>query len=480
MPSQTPLEMPEILDKVALYLEDPDLARCLRVSKGWRDVFLPRLWRCIHNEFDWKEDLGNYIGALYNHRHFVQQLIMRRYRYWWQLWDHPNLRKLEISCYDDNQPDAYNKRLVIDWNLTNMYPLLNNLSLDCVLMGPSSCQALSEHPCIRKLSLSRAEIKSNAAQDLLEVCKNLESLSLKNVRFEDKVIPIPKDMVFERMRKLSLVEKELTIPHALDMVFHCPILESYTWNFFTFSVRVLISHPVQKNRRPQLGNMSNPAFPQDIECASFLEEIGNCFGNIAELGQRSGTFGPQSYRVLRCHFSTLVKLDFGDRTNVASSTIRDVLCSCPKLELLRARAVMARDIAEGGPWVCRQLRELSMCFRFGETEQNLQPLVFERLSSLVRLSTLELWNFINSGCNDVVLDFRLDCGLGQLAGLQEMKILRLCHALDADGMQRLGVKDVEWMVNNWKKLRTIRGWHNDDPEAETHIKSVLKSHGISR
>jgi len=170
-----------------------------------------------------------------------------------------------------------------------------------------------------------------------------------------KVIPIPKDMVFEQMRKVSLVERELTIPQALDMVFHCPMLESYTWNIFAFSVRVLISHPVQKNRRPRIGNMSNPAFPQDTECASFLEGIGNCFGNIAELRQRSGTFGPQSYKVLRCHFNTLVKLDFGDGSNVACSTIQDVLCSCPKLEPLRARAVMARDIPEGGPWVCRQL-----------------------------------------------------------------------------------------------------------------------------
>ena len=49
---------------------------------------------------DREEDPGNYIGSLYNHRHLVQDLTMRGYKYWWQLWDHPNLRKLGISCYD--------------------------------------------------------------------------------------------------------------------------------------------------------------------------------------------------------------------------------------------------------------------------------------------------------------------------------------------------------------------------------------------
>jgi len=70
-----------------------------------------------------------------------------------------------------------------------MFPLFNNLSFDYVIVEQPFCQALSEHPCIRNLSLGRAEIKSNAVQDLLEACKNLESLSLENVCFEDKSHP---------------------------------------------------------------------------------------------------------------------------------------------------------------------------------------------------------------------------------------------------------------------------------------------------
>jgi hypothetical protein len=40
------------------------------------------------------------------------------------------------------------------------------------------------------------------------------------------------------------------------------------------------------------------------------------------------------------------------------------------------------------------------------------------------------------------------------------------------------VKDVEWMVDNWKKLKAIGGWYNDNLEVETHIQGTLEAHNI--
>jgi len=109
-----PLEMPVILDVIASHLPDNDLARCLRVSKRWRDIFLRHRWRYMCRVFEkagrndyWRPHPQN----LYNHCHLVQDLRMGLTVYWYYLCDHPNLRNLQISCYDNSQKDKRNKNV---------------------------------------------------------------------------------------------------------------------------------------------------------------------------------------------------------------------------------------------------------------------------------------------------------------------------------------------------------------------------------
>lgn len=92
----------------------------------------------------------------------------------------------------------------------------------------------------------------------------------------------------------------------------------------------------------------------------------------------------EASRALSIHFSTLVKVDLGGYWN--SYPPLDVLCLCPRLEVLKVLDVVADDIAEQGPWVCQQLRELTY-FRF---YQDLEQLVFERLSKLPQLEQLTI------------------------------------------------------------------------------------------
>jgi len=75
---------------------------------------------------------------------------------------------------------------------------------------------------------------------------------------------------------------------------------------------------------------------------------------------------------------------------VSSTTVRDILCFCPKLEFLHAKSVHARDVVRGGPWACQRLRDLKICFLFGDTERDLQQAIFEHLSKLTQLVSLEM------------------------------------------------------------------------------------------
>jgi len=146
---------------------------------------------------------------------------------------------------------------------------------------------------------------------------------------------VPKDEVFDRMREL-VISGIMTMPPSeqLDLVSHCPKLETFEWDLVgPISARVLIDHLIQKDRGLQVDELRcNPRFPQDRKMASILEGIWSRFGKLADLSLWYGTLGPQALKALGFHFSMLVVLRL-DCISVASSTVRDVLCSCPRLEI---------------------------------------------------------------------------------------------------------------------------------------------------
>ncbi|KAF9343712.1 hypothetical protein BGX34_006447, partial [Mortierella sp. NVP85] len=114
-----------------------------------------------------------------------------------------------------------------------------------------------------------------------------------------------------------------------------------------------------------------------------------------------------------------------------------------------------------------------------ETDRDLQPLVFERLSTLVRLTTLDVtWAFSDN--DEDTLEFRLDCGLGQLASLQALRTLVFDGGFTARSRQQLEMKDVEWMIDNWKRLKGVYGYLNTDPEVDAQLKDRLRDHAILR
>ncbi|KAF9362685.1 hypothetical protein BGX34_005663 [Mortierella sp. NVP85] len=118
--------------------------------------------------------------------------------------------------------------------------------------------------------------------------------------------------------------------------------------------------------------------------------------------------------------------------------------------------------------------DLSTTPRAGE--RHLQRLIFERLSTLVRLTSLDVSGFVKDGGSDGLLEFRLECGLRQLESLQELRTLQFGYR--AFTRQTLGVDDIEWMVGNWKKLECIDGDLSPDREVDDQLKGILKSHGI--
>ena len=473
-----PLEIPEITVHVTSYLCDKDLTSCVRVSKSWRDMFIPHRWRVVRKLHKWSDGLGSFSDfgpdaeAHYKHRHFVQDLYLHDLFHDGDVCTHPILRNLDIDFGPHNSWRLNGRSF--DWDLTTVSPLLQHLSLTNVNMEPQSCQRLSEHPHLRSMVLQRSDVMTDGVQEFWEACKNLESLSMEEVRFTGNRSPIPTDTVFARMRTLIMKDvRNLGHSQQMSLVFQCPVLESFELRIYAFETRIAIKHPIEKDRWSQLDNLIMPMLPQDEEWAFVLDRFGNCFEDITFLHLRSGSFGPRSLGAIRTYFRNLVDLRL---TFTDSSVIADVLCSCPTLEIMRVtEGVSATDITEGGPWVCQRLRELEICICVQDTERDLQPLIFERLSTLVRLARLDIG--VDEDGRDA-LEFRLECGLEHLASLKELRVLGFNYCPNNTYMQRLGTEDIEWMVDNWETLEGIYGYLNYDYMVNVQLKNILDIHGI--
>ncbi|KAF9353152.1 hypothetical protein BGX34_011776 [Mortierella sp. NVP85] len=87
--------------------------------------------------------------------------------------------------------------------------------------------------------------------------------------------------------------------------------------------------------------------------------------------------------------------------------------------------------------------------------REIQGQVYDRLARLTNLETL--WLGDECGRSGVQSpEMSLESGLGKLCGLKKLKELNV-----AGFLTRIGVGEVQWMVENWPKLRIIYGFDND-------------------
>ncbi|KAF9361590.1 hypothetical protein BGX34_007050, partial [Mortierella sp. NVP85] len=395
---------------------------------------------------------------------------------------HQNLHTLRITFYGRSKPHI--EKRAVDWDLSEKSPILCDLSLRYLIVDSPLCQRLLEHPHLKKLELAEADIKGNALRGFWEACRRLESLRLRRVKFNGLPMSIHQGAVLERIRNLVL-EQWKTEWNSMFIAFHCPMLETLELNTLYFRVRISIHQPIQKDRWDVIRGLGYTFHLEpdsddwDSKWATLIDAIGHCFGSITHFMHDKGKFGPRSTKALSFHFNTLVSLDTLGSNPDISSMIRAVLCSCPKLEYLQSGNIFARDIVQDEPWVCQSLQELAVSLRVGEMEQDLQPLIFERLSSLVRLKILSMYKPWDDNCDEGVLNFRLDCGLGQLVTLKELAFVAFPYSKPGTMVQRLEMEDVEWMMNNWKNLKGVDGVLNCmDSELDQDLYKMFRSHDI--
>ncbi|KAK3810978.1 MAG: hypothetical protein J3Q66DRAFT_390897 [Benniella sp.] len=104
--------------------------------------------------------------------------------------------------------------------------------------------------------------------------------------------------------------------------------------------------------------------------------------------------------------------------------------------------------------------------------REIQGHVYDRLARLTHLETLWLAQKNHAMDSPECLGMSLESGLHKLAGLKELKELGIEHL-----KTRIGVQEVQWMVDQWPKLRTILGLERQHTEeAEEAMEWLHKYH----
>jgi hypothetical protein len=475
MLSEDPLEVPEIAGLVASYLKGKYLARCVQVSKGWRDRFLPYRWRTIKagaklNDYSHKSSrrrLGPHPRDVYSHRHLIHDLWIIGKTTGLDKHHFPNLRKLRLEM--DKVPPE----------LAKIFPSMVKLHLDGPFVASNSWSALVAHPSITELTLLDQVIRVTNAPSFWEVCRRLDVLVLSNITFGDGVIPALAGTVFDRLRRLEIEDQRgQDISYKLELILRCPNLKELRWIelVYIYNSPIPNTELIREGHWHRLQELTVQHTFRDMQVASILKGIG--VGSLARLTLKDCWLEEQGSKAT-CHFATLAYLNIEHCCYVSSSGILDILCSCPRLEIFYAASVSARDVVNGGPWVCQRLRELRIGFLFRESDQDLQREIFGRLSTLTRLESLVIHipDIGHYGSEDI-LEFRLENGMGQLATLKQLTSLGFERSRNGTYASQMGQDEVLWMLANWKKLKSIAGKLSDDPEEDRRLKLVLWYLGV--
>ena len=471
-----PLEIQEIIDLVVSYLRRKDLHICIRVSKSWRDKFLPHVWRVVRaglNVDDYGVDhpIGPKRDAIDDHRHLIQDLTLVKKIGGFNKYQYPNMRRLVI---DMNESKPHHSRLSM--NLITKAPMLVDLTLAGGCVPLTFWIALSKHPHLKHLSLAHLTFKADDAPRLWRTCMRLESLQMEYVTMAEG--GRPRNMVFDRLRQLKLgVSKYLNGSYLMDVMLQSPMIESlelHIGGYRGFRESTMNGDWVHLKKLYVYGYYEN------VDLAFIFKKVGKGLGDVVGMEPYRSGLDTQVSKALGSHFTALVDVDLADSMTISDSTIPDMLCLCPSLEKLQTKHVFARSVAKRGSWVCHHLRELRIQFIFDEEEQELQQVIFERLSTLVRLEKLRLdYGYFNRASRYDLLELRLDCGLGRLASLQQLACVEFCTPSYISRDPDIGMDEAEWIVENWKKLKWIKGDLNENRELQAHIWALFECHGIT-
>ncbi|KAF9161822.1 hypothetical protein BGX20_001972 [Mortierella sp. AD010] len=425
-----PLCLPEIQLLVAQYLEDRDLTECIRVCKLWHVAFLPCLWEDLTLKYRFIDErpIGPLLNALQRNRQLVKVLRMQSAFSTNYAISYPRLHTLNLRMVDIHDrgpiPTIELEQEYDPTPLIRLNPSIVNLSLEFI-KGPYSApfwRAVADLTNLKNLEIRDSVIDINTANDFWRLFTMLNKL----VVIRSSVVrsgTIPPMLTYPQLQTLELDQIDnLDGVAQMDLIHRCSELESLTWRPHS---RIMIhisgqfTRDLTAGKWPNLTRLSLTNPISDVDLAAILSGMSQA---ATELKLDRSGFGERALEVLkRRHSATIVSL------NIAECQVSD------------------------------------------------QEEVFNRLSRLVQLEDLNIGNRERrlSMSSYRGLRFKLEFGVGALASLKRIKYLSWSYI-----RQNLVMEDIEWMLQNWKRLKQVTGILHTDDTIGNPLREKLKAHGV--
>ncbi|KAI8596983.1 hypothetical protein EDD21DRAFT_407953 [Dissophora ornata] len=475
-------ELPELLDVVLSLLSIQDLARCTLVNKQWYDATIPHLWHTTlplwpapwskssfqeivlgdymqaqsHQEHPWpKQDLFK-SGVNAGRKVPAYQSSLSKYGPW--------IRNLY-------RPQSLFKELKSTKTMPGQKELLSHFLKHCVgarvLTLDIDWDERDRFNCLHKV------VADSIAPNLRELRLCVSSSSIMNSRWCLYIM----SQCSSRLEKLVIWNAEES--------YHLGHIDTDKLTVATGTLcglkELVVDHCWYK------------------EDASSCDWFWRSCGNVKRLELGKGwknvrtdvSLDPLACAALLKHCGTLETVQVTNISKSSSSTLRHILSSSPRLQamtttddrwyyqrqfpFLKAKDFvdMRHDSGILTPWASlKVLKTKITCIprpdvtelldgrqRIGfspESQiQHVQQRVYERLARFINLEEL----FLGHG----TMDYQYECLEMTLeSGLAQLKRLKNLGVLDVQMMaQRIGLKEVQWMTQNWPKLQVIQGLHDD-------------------
>lgn len=333
-----------------------------------------------------------------------------------------------------------------------------------------------QYPILQSLTLAtNTGIDLETQLEFIQCFPNLQSLSWSIMGSHQLLLPEFCTLLrlhCPRITSLILSDRNLEPTDLTQILLAIPELVRFFLRFDTVQ-SMFNEKEVMDAMRRHFGTLQDLEFGQvrsTIRCGTVLEFLRGCprlerlvaYGRLDCSRQGMMHFFPEaSLSSPSATSSSMTNTSVASEASQDSGAGGERQHGCHQKQLGEDGEEQQQDsTAKDAPWVCLGLKTLHVIMT-GDPQnvwlnRSLQHRLFHQLGRLSRLQQLSLghcilWMYEN-GYSHHGLDFTLDAGLANLSGLKKLEELNL------EGIyQRMGQKDVEWMLENWPRLRVVEG-----------------------
>lgn len=487
----------EILVLIAHYLDRNDLAAATHTCRQLQRLFTPQLWKAFVLR---TSRLGKYydIDTLTKNAPSVRSLeyVGSPPRPYYCI-VYPNLNTLRVNpcgLPSNDIADIEHGQILLQ-NDDNSTLVRRNPTITHLYFNSKKFETTSGFWTTVFLTLKNPRrldfhdfrvLQADSLDSFWRACTRFEEISVSGHGFANSsVLPT---VSFSRLQRLTVdlrahISKRTSAGGNMEWFRMCPNLTKlHIFNNYTEFPIEAFAKALEQQTWTRLTDL---ALTGSAGSDDRLSLITRHLPPLEHFQHESTGFGPQSFAFLQQRlFGNVKTLDMQGCHGLLSRMILDVLTGCPLLEVFKAFSVSVSDLRSNPePWICLGLKHLEVFFVAEPTRPiDDGELVFEQLSRLERLETLDLnlrhtwtlsWDIFSRMKRQGSIRWRLDSGLRHLSTLRRLRTLVIDSSFHDARME-----DVQWMLGQWLALEKVTCSMSQDPATRKRFVNLFEQHNV--